>query len=331
MKIRGAVCIAIVVISVAAFPASLRADSLPSPPASSDAPALVVDPPVMRADPAIIWDPVSRVYRMYASETWFALVPEWQSSKVTGPWHYVRDALPGLPAWHGGLFTTWAPEVQDIDGVWTLWASTADPQGNFCLFRATARTAAGPFVADPRRVPCDVGDNGDIDPSMALLSGQWWLLDKSNGNAVGKATKFFSQRIGPDGMPTGPRFTLLTSDQPWEAGMIEAPSLIQNPTTGQWWLVFSAGSVDVNNPTYQIYATPCDGAEGPCHIGRVVKLVSRNAQGAAPGEEYAFDATDGQAWIAYNPGSYFAQPTGRPLALVKLDFDDRGEPYVVTP
>jgi hypothetical protein len=323
-----------VVLSVAAFPASLRADSLPAPPASSEAPGLVVDPTVMRADPAITWDPASRVYRMFTSETWFAFVPEWQSPKVTGPWHYVGDALPVLPTWHGHLFSTWAPEVEDVDGVWTMWASTAataDPQGYVCLFRATARTAAGPFTVDPRRVPCDADINGDIDPAMARVSGQWWLLDKTNANAVGKPTTLLSQHIGPDGMPAGPRFTLLTSDQPWESGMIEAPSLVQNSTTGQWWLVFSAGSTDVNNPTYQIYTTPCDGAEGPCHIGRVVKLVSRNAQGGAPGEEYAFDDTDGQAWIAYNPGAFFAQPTDRPVALVKLDFDDRGEPYVVTP
>jgi hypothetical protein len=180
-------------------------------------------------------------------------------------------------------------------------------------------------------VPCDASTNGEIDPSMVEVAGQWWLLDKTNGNGVGKPTIFYSQRIGPDGFPFGPRFALLTSDQPWEMGMIEAPSLIQNPATGQWWIVFSAGSNDIKDPTYQIFTAPCDGAAGPCHIHSVVKLVSRNAQGAAPGEEYAFEAKGGQAWIAYNPGGYFAAPVLRPLALVKLDFDDLGTPYVVTP
>jgi hypothetical protein len=322
---------ATVVISVELLPASLRADSLPSPPASSNVPGLVVDPTIMRADPSITWDPESRVYRMYTSETWFAHTPEYESPKVTGPWRYVGDALPALPAWHGPPFSTWAPEVQDVDGAWTLWASAADPQGTLCLFRATASTAAGPFTIDPRRVPCDTDVNGDLDPSPVKVSGQWWLLEKSNGIAVGKATTFLSQRIGPDGIPFGPRFTLLVSDQPWEMGQIEAPSFIQNPTTKQWWLVFSAGGIDLDNPSYRIYTTPCDGPQGPCHIGSVVKLVSRNAQGMAPGEEYAFDASDGQAWIAYNPGAYFAPPQNRPLALVKLDFNDQGGPYVVTP
>ncbi len=322
---------AAVLVSVELLPASLQADSMPSTPASSNAPGLVVDPTIMRADPAITWDPEYRVYRMYTTETWFAHAPEWQSAKVTGPWRYVGDALPELPAWHGDPFTTWKPVVQDVDGVWTLWGSTADRQRNYCLYRATAKTAAGPFTVDPRRVPCDTDVNGDIDPSPVEVSGQWWLLEKSNGIAVGKPTTFSSQRIGPDGMPFGPRFTLLVSDQPWEVGQIEAPNLIQNPTTKQWWLVFSAGGIDLDNPSYQIYTTPCDGPQGPCHIGSVVNLVTRNAQGAAPGEEYAFDASDGQAWIAYNPGAYFAPPLNRPLALVKLDFDDRGVPFVVTP
>lgn len=331
MKTRGALCLAIVAISVALFPASLRADSLPSPPASANSPALVVDPTVSRADPSITWDPQSHVYRLFATETWFANVPEWQAPAVTGPWRLVGDSLPTLPAWHGSAFTTWAPMVREVNGVWTMWASTADQQGNFCPFRATARDAAGPFTVDPRRAPCDSDLNGDIDPALVKVSGQWWLLVKTNANGVGKPTTFLSQRIGPDGMPYGPRYTLLTSDQPWEHGMIEAPSLTRNPVSGQWWLVFSAGSPDPDNPSYQMYMTPCDGPQGPCRIRNAVNLVTRNAQGAAPGEENVFVDPNGQAWIAYNTGGYFTEPSNRPLALVKLDFDDQGAPYVVTP
>ncbi len=326
--------LAILAVSLIALPASLHADSLPSPtssPVLASAPGLVIDPTITRADPAIIWDPQFQVYRMYNTETLFAFAPEWQSQKITGPWTYVGEALPALPTWHGALFTTWAPEVQDVNGVWTMWGSTGDTQGSFCLFRATARTAAGPFVVDPRRVPCDASTEGEIDPSMVEVAGQWWLLDKTNGNGAGKPTTFYSQRVGPDGMPYGPQYMLLTSDQPWEQGMIEAPSLIRSPLTKQWWLVFSSGSSDYHSPTYQIFTTPCDGPAGPCHIQSVVKLVGSSPQGAAPGEEYAFRGPDGQAWIAYNPDGYFFPPATRPLALVKLDFDHHGTPYVVTP
>jgi Glycosyl hydrolases family 43 len=250
---------------------------------------------------------------------------------VSGPWRYVGEALPALPAWHGRPFSTWAPEVQDVNGVWTLWASTADTRGNFCLFRATARTSSGPYTVDPRRVPCDASLNGDIDPSMVSASGHWWLLYKTNANAVGRPPTFYSQLIGPDGMPRGPRFVLLTGDQAWEMGMIEAQNLIQDRATGQWWVTFSAGRTEGTDPSYQMYAAPCNGPAGPCYIQGAVRLIGRNAQGAAPGEGYTFDTPDGQAWIAYNPGGYFTAPINRPLALVKLDFDDEGEPYVVTP
>jgi hypothetical protein len=290
-----------------------------------------VDPAITRPDPSIVWDPSSQVYRMFATQTWSGHAPEWQSPSITGPWTFVRDALPSLPAWHGGSFTTWAPVVQDINGVWTMWGSTGDRQGNFCLYRATARTAAGPFAVDPRRIPCDVQVNGDIDPSMVNVAGQWWLLDKTNANGVGRPTTFFSQRLGPDGLPSGARFTLLTSDQPWEAGMIEAPSMVKDPSGNQWWIVFSAGRTTPNNPTYQIYIAPCDGVEGPCHAQRAAKLIGPNTQGAAPGEENVFVAADGQLWIAYNPNGFFIASSDRPLALVRLEFDRLGEPFVASP
>jgi hypothetical protein len=166
---------------------------------------------------------------------------------------------------------------------------------------------------------------------MVRVNGEWWLLCKTDGDAVGQPTTFLSQRIGRDGLPYGPRFTLLTADQGWESGTIEAPNLIQNPGTGQWWLVFSAGNFDPGRPTYGIVTAPCDGPQGPCHIESVIHLVSRNFQGAAPGEEYAFVDPTGQIWIAYNPGGPFDPPNLRPLALVKLEFDTQGQPYVVTP
>ena len=62
-----------------------------------------------------------------------------------------------------------------------------------------------------------------------------------------------------------------------------------------------------------------------------MQLIGGSAQGIAPGEGNTFVDATGQAWIAYNPDAYFPSPAIRPLALVKLDFDDEGEPYVVTP
>ncbi len=211
-----------------------------------------------------------------------------------------------------------------------MWGSaSAANESALCLYRATAKTAAGPFVPDPRRLPCDVALNGDIDPTMVRSGGQWWLMYKPNANAVGEPDSFISIEIGPDGWVTGPSHVVMTATQPWEADMIEAPSMVQN--RGQWWVVFSVGNPVGVVPTYHIAAAPCDGLAGPCHIGEVVSLVTSNLQGNAPGEQSVFTDTGGQIWVAYNPSGFSRRGDVRPLALVRLDFDHEGSPYVAPP
>jgi beta-xylosidase len=337
MKVRGALCIAILLVGVVAilllgmavWPPSLQAGSIA--PASSYAPALIVDPTIPRPDPAIIWDPESKVYRMYTSETFNGFVPEWRSGSPTGPWTFVRDALPVQPTWAANSFSTWAPEVADVNGVWTMWGSAAisSVSPTYCLYRATAKTAAGPFVPDSRRLPCDIALSGDIDPTMVHDSDQWWLVYKTNANGVGLPDSFISIRIGPDGWVSGPSHVAMTATAPWEAGMIEAPSLVEN--RGQWWVIFSVGDPFIAEPTYHIAAAPCDGPAGPCHISAVVSLVTTNLQGNGPGEQAVFTDAAGQPWIAYNPSGFSRPRDRRPLALVRLGFDHEGDPYVITP
>jgi Glycosyl hydrolases family 43 len=320
---------------VASLPEKTAADSVHyAPRAFGFAPGLIVDPTVYRADPSIVWDPTAHLYRMYATDTWNeGAVPEFVSDKVTGPWKQVGDALPTLPSWEGGQFDTWAPEVANINGVWTLWGSTADGEygpGHFveCDYRATASSPAGPFVVDPVRAPCDLLVGGDIDPSPFKVGSQWWLVDKTNANSVGRPTVFYSQRIAPNGEPIGQRYAVLTSDLPWEEGLIEAPNFVESPDH-HWWLIFSGGDFDLTRPTYRIAAVPCAGPEGGCDESRLTLLIGSNSQGTAPGEQEAFVDRTGQWWLAYNPDGPGA-PT-RPLALVKLNFDVKGIPYVSTP
>ena len=124
---------------------------------------------------------------------------------------------------------------------------------------------------------------------------------------------------------------MLVSNQLWEAGMIEAPSMVRNQSTGRWWVVFSAGSFSKILPTYEVVAAPCGGLTGPCNINQVVDLVSTNEQGPGPGEQSVSIDRNGQAWMPYNPAGPFHDPYFRPLAQVKLDFNLQGRPYVVTP
>ncbi len=307
-------------------------------PADPAAPALILDPAATRPDPYVTWDPDHHDYVLSTSSTIYAHVPLWTAPSVTGPWNYVGDALPVLPTWAApGMTRTWKPSIADINGTWTLWGATATATGNaLCLYRATGPSALGPFTVDPDPAIspaafCPAGAGGDIDPEpVRARDGTWWLTWKFNGNVTGQPTALLSVQLGADGEPVGPVHTLLTSDQPWEDGILEAPSFVENQVTGTWWLTFSAG--DFGTPdTYQIAAVPCASLAGPCDDAYTVHLISTNDQGTGPGEQSAFTDFDGAMWMVYNPSGPFVDPTDRPLAVVRLGFNGAGFPYVGDP
>jgi arabinan endo-1,5-alpha-L-arabinosidase len=306
-------------------------DSIPPAPANPNAPGLILDPQSTRPDPTIVWDADTSVYRMYTTQTIFGFTPEWVSHKVTGPWHWVGDSLLKPPTWSDQ--SIWAPDVEKINGVWTMWESAlVTGTRSFCIYRATSKSAIGPFKVDPRRFPCDTSVGGNLDPqTIRDNSGGWWLIFKFNGNATGRPTVIHGIRIGPDGWPFGHAYTLMTSTQTWESGQIEAPSLVQDPSSHRWWLVFSAGDASPDHPTYGVAAAPCEGVRGPCDIGSVVHLVGNNQQGMSPGEESVLADTNGDVWMAYNSSGPFINPALRPLALARLVFDLKGIPYLSTP
>lgn len=301
--------------------------------ASFEHPAVIVQRAQTFPDPSIRWDPARHEYLLLSTETIWGNVPEYVSKSETGPWTYVRDALPVRPAWAWPGFDMWAPEIADVNGTWTMWGSSRIrpfPDVN-CLYRATSPSEAGPYTLDPRTQCRDFTEDGDIDPSMSEEDGSWYLVYKINGNTFGLPTEAVAVKIGPAGLPVGPEHLLLKSTRSWEKGMVEAPRMIQNQSTGRWWLVFSTGSFSDTDPSYEIEAVPCKALTGPCDIDRVVALVQTNKQGAGPGEESVSLDQYGQLWMPYNPEGPFHHPALRPLALVKLDFNVQGEPYVVSP
>ena len=282
-----------------------------------------------------VWDPQRHEYVMVTSATLYGQVPLWTAPALTGPWAYAGEALPHLPTWASNPFMTWKPALADINGTWTLWGSAGvTATESLCLYRATAPTPTGPFTVDPVVGPgtgCPVAQGGNIDPTpIQDRSGQWWLTYKFNGNVVGQPTVLRSVQLGSDGRPTGPVHDLLTSDLPWEAGLIEAPSFVLNPDTNLWWLTFSAGDFGAGR-TYQVVAVPCYGLGGPCVEGYLTHLVAANAQGQEPGEQSVAVGRDTSRWLLYNPAGPFADPALRPLAVARLGFDAAGVPYLGDP
>ena len=298
-------------------------------PANSAAPATIVDPTVSQPDPAVVWDPATQRYRMYTTKQRFGNVPEWEAATPLGPWTFVGDALPKLPVGtQADDFRVWAPEVADINGIWTMWGSAAvTGHPALCLYRATARTAAGPFVVDPRPVfPCAVNRYGNIDPQMVESGGDWWLIYKPDLNAIGLPTQLDALQLGADGLPTGSVHVLLTSSLPWERGLVEAPGMVLDPVTKQWWVTYSGGQASAD---YEIAAAPCATVAGPCDQRKLVHLVSTNAQGSGPGEQKVFVDIEGGVWMTYSTTGAAGGPVVlRPAALVRLGFTAAGTPYV---
>jgi hypothetical protein len=169
---------------------------------------------------------------------------------------------------------------------------------------------------------------------MVHADGGWWLIYKDNANADSQEPFIWGQRIGRNGFPEGAIHTLFGADQPWETGLIEAPNMIQDPTTHHWWIVFSAGDF---NPTaaqlpylYHTFIAPCDSVVGPCHDSKSVPVVTPTPQGDEPGEQDAFTDRYGHVWIDYNPWGPFNTTYLRTVVMVGLYFNN-GRPHVFTP
>ncbi|SMD22383.1 family 43 glycosylhydrolase [Kibdelosporangium aridum] len=193
------------------------------------------DPDVLHADGSFF---------AYSTSSPRGRVPVASAPSPTGPWTMRGDALPGKPAWaaDGGF---WAPDVsRRADGRYLMYfsAPNAAAGGRMCIGAATSTSPTGPFEADSNPLVCRTDEGGQIDPAAFLDSdGARYLLYKNEGKDVGKPMNIWLQQTAADGIAfTGERTELIRADQPHEAGVVEAPTLIRRGS--QYVLFYSAGS-----------------------------------------------------------------------------------------
>ena len=234
-------------------------------------------------------------------------------------WAVVGNALPNLPSWATpGL--TWAPSVAYIGGTYDLFYA-ADPVGSStdCISVATASQPQGPFT-DTSSAPleCQAALGGSIDPSAFVDAGGAPYLEwKSGGPGT---SRIWSQPLAPSGTSFAPGTTptlLLTPDQPWEAGTVEAPDLVE--AGGHYDLFFSGN--DWNTAGYAVGVARCAGPLGPCADTSPNPILSSGAGLAGPGGESVFADTSGSFWIAFHawiPGAV-GFPNSRDLYVRRLD------------
>lgn len=221
----------------------------------------------------------------------------------------LHDAMPVLPSWADKGWT-WAPEVMRHDNRYLLYFTAREKKSGLqCTGVAVGTDPLGPFTSTaPEPLVCQRDLGGTIDATPYRdADGQMYLYYKADANAVGKPTDIFVQRMTPDGFAlTGEAVALLRNDQPWEAHVIESPTMVRQD--GRYVLFYSANHFGWEphqrlSPYAMGYAT-CDGPMGPCRDAADNPILySYNDKRAGclsgPGHQAVFDA-GGRQFIVFH-------------------------------
>src|SRR5256885_1004412 len=152
----------------------------------------------------------------------------------------------------------WAPAVLPRPGGFVLYYTTRahDPDRE-CLSRAVSKEPGGPFVDDSSGPLVCPPDGGAIDPSpFVAADGRAYLLWKSDA-----AAGIVAQQLAPDGLSlVGDQQPILQADQAWEAGVVEAPSMVGYD--GRYYLFFSGNNWSTAG--YAIGYAVCESPTAPC-------------------------------------------------------------------
>jgi len=181
----------------------------------------------------------------------------------------LHDAMPMLPPWAQPGWT-WAPEVIRLGDRYLLYFTARERRsGRQCTGVAASADPKGPFVsteAEPLVCQRELGGTIDATP-FRDADGQLYFYYKNDGNAIRKPTEIFVRRMSPDGMSlTGPEVALLRNDKPWEAHVIESPTMVRR---GAGYIMFFSANhfgwePDQRLSPYAMGYARCKGPMGPC-------------------------------------------------------------------
>jgi hypothetical protein len=237
-------------------------------------------------------------------------------------WEFAGNALAALPPW-AAPGAVWAPAALARGGTTVLYYTTREAfTGRQCISVAVGGAPGGPFL-DPSTGPLECGSTGAIDPSPFVdANGNAYLLYKTE-----RPARVVSRPLAPDGRSfAGPPAEILAPSQRWEAGNVEAPSMIR--AGSGYWLFYSGNHWD--GRSYAQGAARCTGPLGPCHAdGRNPLLASRDGMAGPGGGEPFFD---GRIWrLAYHAyrEPLVRYPNSRLMHFARVDFDGQGRPVVV--
>jgi beta-xylosidase len=250
---------------------------------------------------------------------------------------HLHDAMPVMPPW-ARSGSTWAPEVIAAGGGYVLHFTAKERQSGLqCLGAAFSTDPRGPFRSDATEpLVCQRELGGTIDSDVFRdADGQLYLYYKNDGNnpKFRQPTQIFVQRLTPDGLHvSGDATPLARNDQPWEAHVIEAPTMVRHQ--GRYTLFYSANHYgwepDQNISVYAIGYATCRGPLGPCTDAAdnpVLHSFNDTHAGclSGPGHQAVFEVGAHQviafhAWAA-SRDCHLATPAHRQLYLAPLGWD----------
>ena len=232
-------------------------------------------------------------------------------------WDFVRtggqlhDAMPNLPPWAKEGWT-WAPEVIRHGNRFLLYFTAKEKRSELqCVGVAEAADPRGPFISQATEpLVCQREIGGTIDPGVFRdADGQLYLYYKNDGNhpRFRKPTDIFGQRLSPDGLRlTGQPVALLRNDRPWEAHVIESPTMVRQGSG--YVMFFSANHFGWEEhqrlSPYAMGYARCQGPMGPCvdHPGNPILYSYNNREAgclSGPGHQAVFEAA-GRQFIVFH-------------------------------
>jgi arabinan endo-1,5-alpha-L-arabinosidase len=210
----------------------------------------------------------------------------------------VADALPRLPDWAEPGFT-WAPAVTHSDAGWVLaFTARHAASGRQCIGVATSPVVGGPYDAAAEPLVCDVDRGGSIDPSFVEDDGGGrWLLYKDDGNCCGLPTTLHAVPLTPDATAlAGSPVDLMSADLPWEAGLVEAPSMAK--VGDRWLLLYSANRWD--SAEYAVGAAWCESPAGPCDKQAAPALTAGGGVDGPGGVEFVSTSRPNRLMVTFH-------------------------------
>jgi beta-xylosidase len=196
-----------------------------------------------------------------------------------------------------------------------------------CVAVATAGAVAGPYTD---RGPLVCQRAGSLDPTRTRLAdGRLYLIWKEDGNAVGRPSVIWRQRLTADGLRlTGPRRAMLRSQDRWEGQVVEAPELVRH---GGWtYLFYSGNSYAWPSCRYALGVARARSISGPFRRAPHNPILQSAGAWRCPGHAGFTGDDAGHTFLMYHAYTP-ARPGERDALLARVRWGRDGWPAIVTP